>query len=70
MDELRKQAYEPPLMLSAKDIQKLGFSRALAYRFLNRADMPVVIVGGRKYLHRDMFLAWLAQQAEPVGEGA
>ena len=48
MDELRKQAYEPPLMLSAKDIQKLGFSRALAYRFLNRADMPVVIVGGRK----------------------
>lgn len=52
-----------PLMLSAKDVQKLGFSRPRAYEFLNREDMPVVVVGGRKYLHRDLFLGWLEQQA-------
>ena len=52
-----------PLMLSAKDVQKLGFSRPRAYQFLNRDDMPVVVVGGRKYLHRDLFLGWLEQQA-------
>lgn len=41
----------------------MGFSRANAYKFLNREDLPVVRIGGRKYLHADLFKKWLASQA-------
>lgn len=54
---------EIPLAMSAKDIQALGFSRPLAYRFLNMADLPVIEIGGRKFMHRDLFFDWLAEQA-------
>ena len=45
-----------PLVMSAKDIQALGFSRSMTYNFLNRADFPVIIIGGRKMVQRDRFL--------------
>lgn len=51
-------------LLSFQDIQALGFSRAMAYRLLNRHDLPVVKIGGRKFMHREKFLAWLAAQAD------
>ena len=57
------KAREIPLAMSAKDIQALGFSRPLAYRFLNMADLPVIEIGGRKFMHRDLFFDWLAEQA-------
>ena len=52
-----------PFALSARDIQKMGFSRSMSYRFLNMADLPTFEVGGRKFMHRDMFMEWLGKQA-------
>lgn len=52
-----------PLMLSAKNIIDLGFSRAIAYQLLNRNDLPVIRIGSRKFLHRDLFFEWLNTQA-------
>lgn len=60
----RKTKYEElPLVMSAKDIQVLGFSRSLAYGLLNRADVPVIVIGGRKFVQRDRFFEWLDKQA-------
>lgn len=50
-------------VLTANDIQELGFCRSMTYRLLNRADLPVVVIGGRKFMHRDLFLKWLKEQA-------
>lgn len=57
-----------PLMMSAKHIQQLGFSRAAAYRMLNMSDMPVVRIGNRIYMHRDMFLEHLKKEASKLME--
>ena len=51
-------------VLSATDIQKMGFCRSMAYQLLNREDLPVVVIGGRKFMHRDLFLKWLEEQAK------
>ena len=39
-----------------------GGSRAMFYRLVNRADVPSVTIGGRKFLIRDQFDAWLKTQ--------
>ena len=38
-----------PVLLSAKDAEKLGLTRSAFYRLLHREDVPSVIIGGRKY---------------------
>ena len=48
-----------PMLLSANDIQTLGFTRSLAYNILNRDDVPVVKIGSRKFIQRDKFFDWL-----------
>ena len=48
-----------PMMLSANDIQTMGFTRAMAYNILNRDDVPVVKIGSRKFIQRDKFFDWL-----------
>ena len=48
-----------PMMLSANDIQTLGFTRTMAYNILNREDVPVVKIGSRKFIQRDKFFDWL-----------
>lgn len=50
-------------MLSIKDLQKKGFSRAMAYRLMHRTDLPVVHIGDRYFMHRDLFERWLEEQA-------
>ena len=47
------------MLLDAIDIQKMGFSRRNAYCLLNSKDMPVLRIGGRKYMHRRLFDAVL-----------
>lgn len=49
-------------LMSAKDLQKLGLSKTMAYQLLNRADMPVVCIGSRKFMRRDEFFAVLSIQ--------
>lgn len=53
---------EIPMLMSAKDIQELGVSRAMAYQILNRNDIPVLKIGDRKMVKRDDFMTWLDLQ--------
>ena len=48
-----------PMMLSANDIQTMGFTRTMAYNILNRNNVPVVKIGSRKFIQRDKFFDWL-----------
>ena len=49
-------------ILSAKDLQDMGFSRSMSYALFNRADVPVIHIGKRKFIRREKFLEWLAEQ--------
>lgn len=59
MKNNQNNPYDMPLLLSAKDLVKLGVSRYMAYCILNREDVPVIKIGDRKMIKRDDFLAWL-----------
>lgn len=48
-----------PMLLSANDIQAMGFTRTMAYNILNCEDVPVVKIGSRKFIQRDKFFNWL-----------
>ena len=47
-----------PEILSAKDLQEMGFSRSMSYALFNREDIPVI----RKFIRREKFFEWLAEQ--------
>ena len=47
------------MMLSANEIQAMGFTRTMAYSILNRDDVPVVKIGNRKFIQKDKFFEWL-----------
>lgn len=51
-----------PMMMSANEIQTMGFTRTMAYAILNRKDVPVVKIGNRKFVQRDKFFEWLSEQ--------
>lgn len=51
-----------PKILSAKDLQDMGFSRSMSYALFNRTDVPVIHIGKRKFVRREKFLDWLAEQ--------
>lgn len=51
-----------PEILSAKDLQDMEFSRSMSYALFNRADVPVIHIGKRKFIRREKFLEWLAEQ--------
>ena len=53
-----------PLLLSARDVEKLGISRTMYYRLTHMASVPTVLLGERRYIHRDRFFEWLDQAAE------
>ena len=56
----RKNEY--PEMMTAEDLQNFGFTRSMAYAFLNREDVPVIRVGKRKFIRREKFYEWLEEQ--------
>lgn len=49
-------------ILSAKDLQEMGFSRSMSYALFNREDIPVIHIGKRKFIRRERFMEWLAEQ--------
>ena len=57
--ENRKNA--TPEILSAKDLQEMGFSRSMSYALFNREDIPVIRIGKRKFIRRERFMEWLAE---------
>ena len=50
-----------PEILSAKDLQEMGFSRSMSYALFNREDIPVIRIGKRKFIRRERFMEWLAE---------
>lgn len=60
---------EFPLMLTANDMQAMGFHRNMVYQILNRSDVPVVRIGKRKFVRRDKFFSWLEEQEIKNEEG-
>lgn len=48
-----------PMMLSANDIQAMGFTRTMVYKILSSDEVPVVKIGSRKFVQRDKFFTWL-----------
>lgn len=53
-----------PELLDARTLQSLfGFSRSMVYALLNRRDLPVVVIGRRRFMHKSLFESWLAEQA-------
>lgn len=61
---------EVPMLLSAKDLVNMGITRYMAYRILNREDVPVIQIGDRKLIQRDDFFAWLESQKVKRPEAA
>ena len=51
-----------PEILSAKDLQEMGFSRSMSYALFNREDIPVICIVKRKFIRRERFMEWLAEQ--------
>ena len=58
-----------PALLNAKHLQSCGLSRSMAYQLLGREDMPVVRIGGRVFMNRDLFFQWMDEQAAGHREG-
>lgn len=48
-----------PMLISVKDVAKLGISKTTFYRLTHMSALPVIIIGSRRYLHRDRFYEWL-----------
>lgn len=57
-----------PEMMTAEDLQNFGFTRSMAYAFLNRKDVPVIRVGKRKFIRKEKFYEWLETQERSGGE--
>jgi len=58
---MENKKFNTPEILSAKDLQDMGFSRSMAYALFNKADVPVIHIGKRKFIRREKFLEWLAE---------
>ena len=58
-----KSMSELPIMLNANDIMNvLGISRAFAYDLLHDKTLPVIVLGKRRVVNKDKFLAWLEKR--------
>ena len=57
-----KNSFDLPMILSAKELQAMGFSRSMAYRLLQGDLIPVVTIGKRKFIRHTTLMEWLAKQ--------
>lgn len=62
----RKNEY--PEMMTAEDLQNFGFTRSMAYAFLNSRDVPVIRIGKRKFIRKERFYEWLEEQERSGNE--
>ena len=56
----RKNEY--PEMMTAENLQNFGFTRSMAYAFLNCEDVPIIRIGKRKFIRKEKFYEWLEKQ--------
>lgn len=59
-------AAENLVLLDIHALQGMGIPRAIAYQLLNRADMPVVSFGRRKFMVRDKFMQRINELANQL----
>ncbi len=59
-----------PMMLSANELQAMGFTRTMVYKILNSEDVPVVKIGSRKFIQKDKFFKWLDSKESNNPENA
>ncbi len=59
-----------PEMLTAADLQEMGFTRSMAYAFFKRDDVPVIQIGKRKFIRREKLYEWLEAQENKSGSAA
>ena len=57
-----KNSFDLPMILSAKELQAMGFSRSMAYHLLQGDLVPVVTIGKRKFIRHTTLMEWLAKQ--------
>ena len=57
-----KNSFNLPMVLSAKELQAMGFTRSMAYRLLQGDLVPVVTIGKRKFIRHTTLMEWLAKQ--------
>lgn len=62
--ERTKHMENAKILWDINDLLEQGFSRTKAYQLLNNPQMPLVQIGKRKYLHRELFEAWIKEQAQ------
>ncbi len=60
--------FEMPMMMSAKDLQAMGFGRGMAYRLLRGDIIPVVTIGKRRFIRQTTLLDWLDEQELSSGK--
>lgn len=61
--------FELPMMISANELQDMGFSRSLAYKLLQGDIIPVITVGKRRFVRQSALLRWLAEQEQKSPAG-
>lgn len=57
-----------PAIVSPKDIEKLGFSKAVVYRMFQTPGFPGARIGRRRVVRKEKLVEWLDAGAEQVGE--
>lgn len=50
---------ELPALLSVNNLQAMGLGRSMVYKLFKMPGLPVVHIGGRVFMLRDKFYAWL-----------
>lgn len=56
-----------PLVLSAKDVQKiLGLSKGKTYELMNSEQFPTIFVNKRMLVTKDAFIAWLTKDERQI----
>ena len=54
-------------LITAKDLQEMGFSRPKAYEIINDPALPVVQIKRRKYVQIDDFKKWMKEKTITTG---
>ena len=64
-ESIYKNYEELPLFLNSKMVADLlGISVSGAYELMHRKDFPVLTVGSRMVVSKEMFRAWAEEQME------
>ena len=58
---------EVPLVLSAKDVQKiLGLTKGKTYELMNSEQFPTLFVNKRMLVNKEAFIAWLTRDERKI----